>query len=152
MKTLAHREDCAEIVSRLRTLTLESRRQWGRMTVAEMICHLTDALRVAMGEKSAQSVSNVFSRSVLKWVALKSSMRWPHGFSTVPECEAGAGGTAPMAFDRDMSELCAQIERFSSRHREFASARHPIFGELTVAEWLRWGYLHMDHHLRQFGA
>jgi hypothetical protein len=30
--------------------------------------------------------------------------------------------------------------------------RHPIFGELTDSERMRWGYLHMDHHLRQFGA
>jgi hypothetical protein len=28
---------------------------------------------------------------------------------------------------------------------------HPIFGRITRAEWLRWGYLHADHHLRQFG-
>jgi len=28
---------------------------------------------------------------------------------------------------------------------------HPIFGQMTRAEWLRWGYLHTDHHLRQFG-
>jgi hypothetical protein len=28
---------------------------------------------------------------------------------------------------------------------------HPIFGRMTEAEWMRWGYLHTDHHLRQFG-
>jgi len=27
-----------------------------------------------------------------------------------------------------------------------------MFGRLSDAAWLRWGYLHMDHHLRQFGA
>jgi hypothetical protein len=29
---------------------------------------------------------------------------------------------------------------------------HPIFGPMSDAAWLRWGYLHMDHHLRQFGV
>jgi hypothetical protein len=29
---------------------------------------------------------------------------------------------------------------------------HPIFGAMSAGDWLRWGYLHMDHHLRQFGA
>jgi hypothetical protein len=29
---------------------------------------------------------------------------------------------------------------------------HPIFGPLSYPQWMRWGYLHCDHHLRQFGA
>jgi hypothetical protein len=29
---------------------------------------------------------------------------------------------------------------------------HPIFGPMSEAAWLRWGYLHADHHLRQFGG
>ena len=29
---------------------------------------------------------------------------------------------------------------------------HPLFGRMSEAAWLRWGYLHVDHHLRQFGA
>jgi hypothetical protein len=29
---------------------------------------------------------------------------------------------------------------------------HPIFGAMSERAWLRWGYLHMDHHLRQFGV
>jgi hypothetical protein len=28
---------------------------------------------------------------------------------------------------------------------------HPMFGDLTSWQWMRWGYLHTDHHLRQFG-
>ena len=27
-----------------------------------------------------------------------------------------------------------------------------IFGAMTTERWKRWGYLHMDHHLRQFGV
>ena len=29
---------------------------------------------------------------------------------------------------------------------------HPIFGPMTLRAWMRWGYLHVDHHLRQFSA
>jgi len=28
---------------------------------------------------------------------------------------------------------------------------HPIFGAMKPWDWMRWGYLHADHHLRQFG-
>ena len=30
--------------------------------------------------------------------------------------------------------------------------RHPAFGAMRRDEWLLWGYGHVDHHLRQFGA
>ncbi len=152
MKTLATAEDKAEIVRRLGTIGPTSERQWGKMTVAEMICHLSDAFRVAMSEKNAEPVSNWFTRSVMKWFALQGSMKWPHGVSTVPECEAGKGGTPPAELDRDLRELRELLERFSTRLRAIELAEHPIFGEMSEAEWLRWGYLHMDHHLRQFGA
>jgi len=29
---------------------------------------------------------------------------------------------------------------------------HPIFGPMSRSDWLRWAYLHMDHHLRQFNS
>ena len=32
------------------------------------------------------------------------------------------------------------------------TVRHPFFGAMSPNQWLRWGYLHTDHHLRQFGA
>jgi hypothetical protein len=33
----------------------------------------------------------------------------------------------------------------------FEGIVHPIFGPMSAAAWMRWGYLHADHHLRQFG-
>jgi hypothetical protein len=27
-----------------------------------------------------------------------------------------------------------------------------MFGSMQRTDWLRWGWLHADHHLRQFGA
>ena len=36
--------------------------------------------------------------------------------------------------------------------RTIVKSPHPIFGRMSDGDWLRWGYLHMEHHLRQFGA
>jgi hypothetical protein len=122
------------------------------MTVGEMVCHLNDALRVGMGEKHARSVSNWFSRSVFKWAGLWLPMQWPHGVKTVPECNAQIGGTKPEKMDAGLNELCEVFDRFTRRPRGYELQAHPIFGPMTEKEWMRWGYLHMDHHLRQFGA
>jgi Protein of unknown function (DUF1569) len=122
------------------------------MTPTEMICHLSDAFRVGMGEKLANPVSNAFSRSGMKWIALWAPITWPHGVQTVSECKAGAGGTPPSEFESDLGELKKAFERFTHLPRDHELHEHPIFGRLSEKEWLRWGYLHMDHHLRQFGA
>jgi hypothetical protein len=152
VKTLSNPADKAEILRRLATIRLDSQRRWGKMTAPEMVCHLSDAFRVILGEKEAKSVSNWFFRSIFKWAALWFPTPWPHGVSTISECDARLGGTRPAEMERDLTELRELFERFSLGPRAVAFPAHPIFGPLSEEEWMRWGYLHMDHHLRQFGA
>jgi hypothetical protein len=152
MKTLANAKDKEEIAQRLLAIGPANQRRWGRMTVAEMVCHVTDALIVSMGEKPARPVNNWFSRSLFKWAGLWFPTKWPHGVRTVPECEARAGGTAPAEMDADLKELREAFDRFTRLPRGYDLQAHPIFGPMNEKEWMRWGYLHMDHHLRQFRA
>ena len=142
----------AEITARLNKLTPHTQRLWGRMTAHQMICHLNDSQRCAMGELPVTDRSNAFSRSVMKFVALWVPMKWPKGIPTVPEIDqAAGGGTRPLDFDNDRKTLLQLLDRFSAQRRDFHFATHAIFGEMTEEEWMRWSYLHCDHHLRQFG-
>jgi hypothetical protein len=43
------------------------------------------------------------------------------------------------------------MEKFTGRPRSFDFRPHPMFKEMSEKDWMRWGYLHTDHHLRQFG-
>jgi hypothetical protein len=47
--------------------------------------------------------------------------------------------------------LLDSMERFSRGPRDFQFRPHPMFKKMSEGQWMRWGYLHMDHHLRQFG-
>jgi uncharacterized protein DUF1569 len=60
-------------------------------------------------------------------------------------------GTRPVEFDADLRELEKIIGNFAQLRADYNWQNHPIFGQMTTDEWLRWGYLHVDHHLRQFG-
>jgi hypothetical protein len=51
-----------------------------------------------------------------------------------------------------MALLEALCVEFTTDINSFDGHSHPIFGPMSKADWLRWGYLHMDHHLRQFGC
>ncbi len=149
MKNLSDKAARQEIIRRLQTIQPDSSRRWGRMSAHQMICHLSDSFRRALGERQA---SNLPPSKLLKFFALYAPIRWPHGVKTRPEMDQEIGGTRPLEFQSDKQELLRLLDRFTSRPPEFAWAPHPMFGSMSRQDVMRWGYLHMDHHLRQFGA
>ncbi len=151
MKTLTSAACLAEILDRLKSVRPDSSRQWGMMTAHEMICHLNDSLLVAMGRRQASPAERQYG-PLMKWLALNMPMKWPKGVPTRPEVDQQKSGTPPAEFDADLRELLALTQEFTRQPRSFAFAVHPIFGQMAEAEWMRWGYLHADHHLRQFGC
>jgi len=82
-------------------------------------------------------------------VAIRAPIQWPHGVPTRPEIEQGVGGTPPAELERDRAELLGLIDAFAERQ---TFGVHPVFGKMSQRDWLTWGYRHVDHHLRQFGA
>ena len=116
-----------------------------------MLCHLSDSFLACMAERQVSAATGILQRTVIKFGALYAPIKWPKGFPTRPEMEQGVGGTTPIEFERDRSTLVKTIERFWCPDRDRTRSPHPVFGELRDHEWLRWGYLHVDHHLRQFG-
>ncbi len=106
-----------------------------------------------MGEKKTgeRPTPKLLNRTVVKWLALQAPLPWPKGVKTRPEVDQEFGGTQPIEFARDVQALATLIERFTRAQKDFQFPLHPIFGAMSEQEWSRWGYLHMDHHLRQFG-
>jgi hypothetical protein len=152
MKTLARPRDKDELVGRLRALRPDSVRRWGRMSVHQMVCHLCDGFRMGTGEKPARAVAGRLRGTAIKWVALYLPMRWPAGFPTTREIDQERSGTRPTDFAADVAQLEALLELVTAQPRTFEWYPHPLFGRMSEAAWLRWGYLHVDHHLRQFSA
>jgi hypothetical protein len=152
MKTVARLSDKAEIVRRLRVVRPDRRARWGRMSAHQMICHLGDSLRMAAGEKPVSNASGLLHRTLLKWIVLYAPLRWPAGVPTRPEIDQEIGGTSPFDFAADVAELEALLDRITTQTGNVGWQIHPVFGRMSQAAWLRWAYLHMDHHLRQFGV
>ena len=153
MKTLAHDRDAAELFTRLRTLRQDSVRRWGRMSVHQMVCHLSDGYRLVTGEVTCQPAVTPLPRAVMKWVALYAPVRWPAGIPTTRELDQSAGGTAPADFAADLAGLERLLTTVAAeRSGRLTGLVHPIFGRMSESAWLRWAYLHADHHFRQFGV
>jgi hypothetical protein len=131
---------------------VDSVRRWGKMSSHQMMCHLADSFRGVMGEKPLGAKTRTFGAGLVKWLALYSGLPWAHGLKTMPEVDQQIGGTPPTEFAADRQALRRLFERFTRQPRDFAWARHPMFPDMTDRDWMRWAYLHMDHHFRQFGV
>ena len=151
MKTMARQQDKEEIVRRLRTIRADSGRRWGSMSVHQMICHLSDSFLAVTGQRHVSPASGPLQRTVIKWIALYAPFKWPQGVPTRPEVDQEAGGTKPSTFAADVTQLEMLVELITTRKGCFGPT-HPIFGKMSDTDWMRWAYLHMDHHLRQFGC
>jgi hypothetical protein len=151
MQTLAHVADREDLAQRIAALTPDSPRQWGTMPVGGMICHLDDSYQLPLGERNVAPIRLPIPRGLVKHLALRTSIHWAKNMKTMNEVRQGAGGTCPGPFADDRARLLETIERFSVC-ATLTQAQHPFFGPMSADDWLRWGYLHADHHLRQFSA
>ena len=139
------------LLDRLQGLRPDTPAKWGKMNAHQMLCHLSDSYRLISEARPVTPAVTFFNRTFIRWMALHTSMKWPEGVPTRPEVDQFAGGTRPAEFDADKATLVAAIQSFATKTGREKFPGHPIFGELTAWEWRRWGFLHADHHFRQFG-
>jgi uncharacterized protein DUF1569 len=150
VRTFARAGDHAAILGRLAALTPGHTRRWGRMNVHQAVCHMADAFRMARGTMPVAVTARWHERTLVKWIALYAPLRWPGGIPTSPELDQVTScGTQPGTFDADLAALCALAREAVGPGPRVP---HPVFGALSEPAWLRWAWLHTDHHLRQFGA
>ena len=152
MKSLRHSQVVDEVLARLELLSPATARLWGKMSSHQMICHLNDAFKLYAGVITVAPPGFPYPSKLLKWGSLLVPIRWPKGFKTVPEVDQEQRGTRPVEFQQDRAELRSRISRFVQIPEDFAWPRHPYLGAMSAREWMRLGYLHTDHHLRQFGV
>jgi hypothetical protein len=112
MKTLLNRRDRIEVLSPLANVRPDNQAKWGTMSARQMICHLSDSFRAALGAKYISPSTSLFKRAILKPLALWVPVPWPHGFNTRPEMDQQQGGTTPVEFSSDIEKLRTLFERF----------------------------------------
>lgn len=157
MKTLLNQKNEEEILFRLEKIHPASSRRWGKMSAHQMIRHLNDGFKLYMGSLTVMDPGFPYPSRILKFSSLWVPIPWPRGFRTPPELDQQRKdqqrkNVAPGEFERDIHELKGLVKEFSRKARDFQWPSHPYLGKMSYVEWMRLGYLHTDHHLRQFGA
>ena len=149
MRTLAASPDYQLLASRISAVTPADQPRWGRMNAYQMLRHLAGALLVPLGESQTSEETSLFNRTLMKWGALWVPTRWPKGVPTRPEIDQCRLGIVEGDFETARRDVLTRLARLRSAKPE--GIRHHLFGSLSQKEWMRWGWLHTDHHLRQFG-
>ncbi len=146
MPSIISQRDREVILQRLRRLTPESRALWGTFTAPRMVCHLSDQLRVALGDQPIVLRDTPLTRTLLKWIVVYSALQAPPGkVGTSPEMLI----TSPGDWNTDLERTASLIQRLAVTS---TTAAHPKFGPLSYDGWGRLAWKHIDHHHRQFGA
>jgi hypothetical protein len=150
MRTLAASGDVQLIISRLGRLSPDDAARWGRMNAHQALRHLGDSMRIPLGEMEVSDAGTPnWQGSLLKWAALYVPLKWRPNFPTRPEIDQCRINPHLDDFEADRQAAIALVGRICEA--DLNGMRHPYFGAMPRAEWLRWGWLHADHHLRQFG-
>ena len=149
MPGLSETTDYKNIVARFNTLTAESQAKWGKMNVAQMMAHCSNALESALGDTAIHSnfllrlIGPLFKRILYGPKPFRKELPTAKGFIVTQSCD----------FDSEKNRLMKLLQRFyEDQGGHIGSKKHPLFGKLTKEQWSMGTYKHLDHHLQQFSA
>ncbi len=150
MNTVGNPRALVKLTHRVRRLTPDAPRQWGKMNVQQALSHIAGAMEWVLRGGDAQSDWEESYSKVIKFVAFRVPLPWPKG---VPNPNDPASVAVPAEeFEALRERVLAGLERMAEWEVDEKTPPHPAFGPLTTWEWQRWAWKHADHHLKQFGA
>lgn len=147
MKTFFDDRLRGDLLSRMQNITPESRPRWGKMNAEQMLAHITEAMRMAVGEIKPRP-KNLFMRHAPFRQLIVYWLPWPKGAPTAPELLPSDCGSC----ERSKSEITRLAGEIGARANDTEWPDHPAFGKLGQRGWGALTWRHFDHHLRQFGV
>jgi hypothetical protein len=148
MHSLWNEVDRTNLLTRVDKLTPNLKPLWGRMSASQTLAHLTDWMRMAIGELKVASKKTPLRFPPLKQLLIY-VLPFPKNVPTSPELLK----SDPGPWTEEMRDFAGLVRR-ALQKRSDPNAKwpdHPVFGQISVRAWGVLGYRHTDHHLRQFG-
>jgi hypothetical protein len=149
MKNIFSQLHTEEILNRIDKLSPNSKPQWGKMDVAQMLAHCSSFQDIAMGKSfSARGWLGILIGNFVKPI-FYNDKPLVQNMSTIPTILI----VDEKEFETEKEELKQKIITFQNNGPEKCTTHpHPFFGKLTSEQWGKGIYKHLDHHLKQFGV
>jgi Protein of unknown function (DUF1569) len=139
-----------EFHDRVLRITPANPRQWGTMTVAQMLHHLNLACGGSLGFYDIPDESYLVSRAVFRRILVDWYPEQPVGLRLPKGFKVPHGAT--FDFDFEKEQLLKILDAAWHARSTADWQPHPMFGPMTVEEWGKLLQIHIDYHLRQFAA
>jgi hypothetical protein len=149
MKNLFDPTAAEELKQRMARLTPNSQRLWGKMGSAQMLAHCSAAMKVSVGDKVLRQIllGKLFGKRA------KASMLSGKPIGRNLPTDKSYIVRDDRDLDVERQRLARLVDRFQSAGPEGCTKHpHSFFGNMTPQEWSALNYVHLDHHLRQFGV
>jgi len=151
MGTLWNATDREALIKRVEKLDASNTRQWGTMTVAQMLTHLIETSKITFNEKPVEVIPGKNPPGFIKWLIIFSPLPWPKGKLPTAK-EYLADSYDEQRIEEYKQEFIASLQRFALSPETLQWGKHAFFVKLSAKEWGALTYKHTDHHLRQFGC
>ena len=135
------------LLRRARMLTPDRAALWGQMTCPQMLAHVNDVLRMALGDLPTKFLGSPFRFPGMSYMAIY-WLPWAKGLPSAPELFRKEG----IEWDEEQRLLAELMERVAARNPASLMPVHPVFGRISNKTWAVLTYRHTAHHLRQFGV
>ena len=135
---------------RLAHLRPDSVREWGRMTPAQVLAHLSKGMELVLGDiRPPRMLLGRVIGGFIKPKALGDDAPMRRNSPTVP----GFVIQDERDFVLERERLTSLMDRAAAGGASGCTTHpHSFFGHLTPEQWGILMYKHLDHHLRQFGV
>jgi hypothetical protein len=149
MKNIFNQLHSEEILNRIDKLSPNSKPQWGKMDVAQMLAHCSSFQDIAMGHSfPARGWLGILIGNFVKPI-FYNDKPLAQNMSTIPTILI----EDEKEFETEKEKLKQKIITFQTNGPEKCTTHpHPFFGKLTSEQWGKGIYKHLDHHLKQFGV
>ena len=148
-KSVLQKETAEEIIARVENLNPGSVNLWGKMNVTKMLLHCTLANKFILEDESSYH-KPTFKQTVFKMIVFKLITQITRNNKGPKRLEV-KGQIDSTLFDKQRQQYIDTIKRFGTHHKPFTSI-HARLGYLNTDQWGIMVWMHMDHHLRQFGV
>jgi hypothetical protein len=147
MKTIFDEKTTEELIQRINRLNENSKAQWGKMTVYQMLKHCTLWEEMISGDKKSKRMllGRLIGQMALKNL-IKDERPMSRNLPTVPGFSITDHGDV-LSEKKKWIAMVEEHARFSNG--DFV---HPFFGKMTKEQIGYLAYKHTDHHLRQFNC
>ncbi|HEY5824545.1 MAG TPA: DinB family protein [Cyclobacteriaceae bacterium] len=148
MKTIFDKSTREELIDRINTLDENSKAQWGKMTIYQMVKHCRLWEEMSQGKITSKRVfiGRLFGKLALK-MALKDDKPMGRNAPTSAELIVKEPNGDIIGEKKKWIALLGEYDHFSNL--DFI---HPFFGKMTKEQIGHHAYKHTDHHLRQFNS